>query len=206
MSLFYIDEADELNELVQRMSKRQYEQSPELYEKLPERARRFMKRDFYYGISYLKSAIDLREEQIYTSYVRWTYEYLSYLMTYVTKEEMYKQCREFYIAMDVCIKEEIPKDQYEVAKKYIESGLHEIERIYREGFQLEREHGREEKYEQKIAEYLSIVLRKDSKKAMQYFLNLYQQGMRVDEIYLEVVQKVMRKIGELWFENKISVA
>ncbi|MDO4555406.1 MAG: hypothetical protein Q4B70_09710 [Lachnospiraceae bacterium] len=47
MSLFYIDEADELNELVERMSNRQYEQSPGLYDDLPERAKKFMKRDFY---------------------------------------------------------------------------------------------------------------------------------------------------------------
>lgn len=134
MSLFYIDEADELNELVQRMSKRQYERSPELYDGLPERAKRFMKRDFFYGISYLKSALDLKEEHIYLSYVKWTYEYLSYLMTYVPREQMHKQCMEFYIAMEECLEPELPGDEYALAKVYIEDGLKEMERLYKEGF------------------------------------------------------------------------
>ncbi|MDD3219634.1 MAG: cobalamin-dependent protein [Lachnospiraceae bacterium] len=210
MSLFYIDEADELNELVQRMSKRQYEQSPGLYDELPERARKFMKRDFYYGISYLKSAMDLKEERVFISYVEWTYQYLSYLMTYVTKDKMTAQCKDFYAAMRECLKTELPQEKYSLASDYIQKGMETIDKISKKEVQVARElENRNEKsavYEQIIADYISTILRKDSKTAMQYFLNLYQKGMRIDEIYLELVQKIMRKIGELWFENKISVA
>lgn len=180
--------------------------SPELYEKLPERAKRFMKRDFFYGISYLKAALDLKEEKIYVSYVRWTYEYLSYLMNYVTEAEMHQQCVEFYIAMGECIENELSAGQSELAKHYIQLGIDEMDRIFRDGFETSEEPAENDIYEQKIAEYISIILRKDSKTAMQYFLGLYQEGMKIDDIYLEVIQKVMRRIGELWFENKISVA
>ncbi|MDD2980313.1 MAG: cobalamin-dependent protein [Hespellia sp.] len=209
MSLFYIDEADELNELVQRMSKKQYEQSPGLYDDLPERAKKFMKRDFFYGISYLKSAIDLKEEQIFVSYVRWTYEYLTYLMIYVTSEQMTKQCIDFYVAMSVCLKDELSSEDYEFAETCIQKGIQEIGRLYKEGFQRSEaaeNQGSKEKYNQIVAQYIAIILRKDSKEAMQYFLKLYQGGMNIQDIYLEVVQKVMYKIGELWFEKKISVA
>ncbi len=174
MSLFYIDEADELNELVQRMSNRQYEQPPGLYDELPERAKKFMKRDFFYGISYLKSAIDLKQEQIFVSYVRWTYEYLTYLMTYVTREQMKKQCIDFYVAMSVCLKDELPSEDYEFAEICIQQGIQEIERLYKEGFQRSKaeNQGSKEKYNQIVAEYIAIILRKDSKEAMQYFLKL----------------------------------
>ena len=206
MSLFYIDEADELNELVQRMTKKQYELTPGLYDGLPERAKKFMKRDYFYAISYLKSALDLGEERIFVSYVRWTYEYLSYLMTYVTREQMTRQCQEFYLAMVDCIETELPKEKYELARIYIQSGVNEIDRLYHEGFQTAKEQEPKDTYEQIISEYISLILRKDSKTAMQYFLNLYQNGMQIDEIYLGLIQRIMCKIGELWFENKISVA
>ena len=205
MSLFYIDEADQTNELVSRMSKLQYEQSPGLYDELPERARKFMKRDFYYAISYLKSALDLQEETIFVSYVRWTYEYLSYLMNYVSKEKMKDQCVDFYVAMENCLQEEMLPQQYQLAKTYIHHGIDEINRIYQEGFSVE-DNFKNEEYEKLISDYLSLVLRKDSRSAMHYFVDLYNKGMTIDVIYVEIVQNVMRKIGELWFENKISVA
>ncbi|NCB92837.1 MAG: hypothetical protein EOM40_09810 [Clostridia bacterium] len=206
MSLFYIDEADELNELVQRMSKRQYEQSPGLYDGMPERAKKFMKRDFFYGISYLKSALDLKEERIFVSYVEWTYQYLSYLMTYVSKENMTQQCRDFYKAMDDCIKPEVSREEYQLVSAYIKKGIEAIDRLSKANFSAAGDQDQKEKYDQSIEEYISIILKKDSRTAMQYFLNLYNNGMKIDEIYLEIAQKIMLQIGELWFENKISVA
>ena len=204
-----MDEADDLNELVQRMSKRQYEQSPGLYDALPERAKRLMKRDFFYGISYLKSAIDLKQEQIFVSYVRWTYEYLTYLMVYVSKEQMTRQCLDFYAAMAACLQDELPPQEYAFAQRCIQQGNREIERLFKVGFsrpEAIEEQGTKSTPDNLAAEYIALVLRRDSKAAMQYFLKLQQGGMTLEEIYLGVVQKVMYTIGELWFEKKISVA
>lgn len=204
MSLFYIDEADELNELVQRMSDRQYEQSPGLYDDLPERARRFMKRDFYYGVSYLFTALKLKKEAVFTSYIRWTYDYLSYLMLYVPRETMTAQIKDFYEAMRYCMADEVDEDERELVHAYFDHAADLIDRMGRE--EAHQGSGQHLEYEAEVREYLDLILQNRTRDALSFFKELETRGFDVDTIYVQIVQEVMHRIGELWFENKINVA
>ncbi|MFW5838907.1 MAG: cobalamin B12-binding domain-containing protein, partial [Bacillota bacterium] len=53
--------------------------------------------------------------------------------------------------------------------------------------------------------YLNYLLEEQSKDAINYIIELKKQGFSIDVIYEDILQPVMKKVGELWHKNMITV-
>jgi methanogenic corrinoid protein MtbC1 len=53
--------------------------------------------------------------------------------------------------------------------------------------------------------YMKYLLEGDSIKARDYILNLYEEGIKIDYIYFNVLEKVLKEVGILWEKGMIDV-
>jgi MerR family transcriptional regulator, light-induced transcriptional regulator len=57
-----------------------------------------------------------------------------------------------------------------------------------------------------LAEYLAAVRTGDRKRALEVVIDAQRNGADLTQLYLDVFQPALRKIGELWECNEVSVA
>ncbi len=61
-------------------------------------------------------------------------------------------------------------------------------------------------YQEQTEKYLSMMLKLQKEEAKNYIHQLFESGMDLEEIYVKVLQPAMHEVGNLWHQNKISVA
>ena len=55
-------------------------------------------------------------------------------------------------------------------------------------------------------EYLEYLLEGNKEKSIEIVNNLIDEGVKIQDIYIELIQPTMYKVGELWEKGEISVA
>ncbi|MDO4555407.1 MAG: cobalamin-dependent protein [Lachnospiraceae bacterium] len=117
---------------------------------------------------------------------------------------MTKQIKDFYEAIRFCILDEVNEEERGLVQMYFEHANDLIDQL-RKGKPYES-FRRMSEYEQEIERYLDLILHNQTREALSYFQMLENRGIEIDTIYVQIIQEIMHRIGELWFENKISVA
>ena len=64
---------------------------------------------------------------------------------------------------------------------------------------------KESRYEKEIQEYMNCLLKKDTRKAICPIRKLADQGINLDDIYVEILSESMKRVGELWHTAEITV-
>ena len=64
---------------------------------------------------------------------------------------------------------------------------------------------KESRYEKEIEEYMGCLFKKDTRGAVGKIRKFMEQGMELDDIYVEILSESMRRVGELWHTAEISV-
>ena len=60
--------------------------------------------------------------------------------------------------------------------------------------------------QQEAEEYLSLLINMEREKAVKYILNLVNDGISIEDVYLKIFQAVQYEIGRLWQLNQLSIA
>ena len=61
------------------------------------------------------------------------------------------------------------------------------------------------RYEAEIKEYMGALFQKDTRKAVRLIRKYVEQGMNLDDIYVEILSESMKRVGELWHTAEITV-
>ena len=201
MSLLWMEYEAEFEHLVEASFARESHDKEEYFKSISERARKIIYRDTRYNIDYIYTAYVLGDKKIMNTYAIWLYE----LMVGIHKERFTReQTREYVIFHLDAIRKTIPDVVSSEKQQKLQEIVEEAQQCIREYAPLE-EAKKDSKYEKEIEEYMNCLFQKNTKKAMALIRKYVDQGIELDDIYVEILSESMKRVGELWHTAEITV-
>lgn len=201
MSLLWMEYEAEFEHLVEASFERESHDKAEYFRSISERARKIIYRDTRYNIDYLYTAYVLGDKKIMNTYAIWLYE----LMVGIHKHRFTReQTREYVIFHLDAIKRTIPDVVSPEKQKKLQEILEEAQECIR-AYVPEETSKKESRYETEIKAYMDCLFRKDSRQAIGLIHQFVEQGIELDDIYVEILSESMRRVGELWHTAEITV-
>ena len=201
MSLLWMEYEAEFEHLVEASYARESHDKAEYFKSMSERARKIIYRDTRYNIDYLYTAYVLEDKKVMNTYAVWLYE----LMAGIHKERFTReQTREYVIFHLEEIKKTIPDVVSPEKNQKLQELIEEAQQCIRDYVPTDIEK-KESHYEKEIKEYMNCLFQKNSRKAVGLIRKFMEQGMNLDDIYVEILSESMRRVGELWHTAEITV-
>ncbi len=201
MSLLWMEYETEFEHLVEASFARESHDKEEYFHSISERARKIIYRDTRYNIDYLYTAYVLGDEKIMNTYAVWLYE----LMAGIHKNRFTReQTREYVIFHLDEIKKTIPDVVSREKQQKLQELVEKAQQSIREYTPAKHEK-KESHYEKEIDAYMDCLLKKDGRRAIGLVREFMDQGMNLDDIYVEILSESMRRVGELWHTAEITV-
>ena len=177
------------------------QEKEEYFKSLNERVRKIIYRDTRYNIDYLYTAYVLNDEKIMNTYAVWLYE----LMVGIHKNRFTReQTREYVIFHLESIKNTIPDVVSPGKQQKLQELVEEAQQSIRD-YVPTADPKRTSHYEKEIEQYMSCLFKKDSRKAIRMIRKFMDEGIPLDDIYVEIFSETMRRVGELWHTAEITV-
>ena len=201
MSLLWMEYEAEFEHLVEASFARESHEKEAYFNSLSERARKIIYRDTRYNIDYLYTAYVLGDEKIMTTYAVWLYELMAGIHKHrFTREET----KEYVIFHLEAIKQSVPDVVESAKQERLQQLITEAQQSIR-NYQPSEVQKRVSSYEKEIEAYMDCLFQKNTKKAIGLIRQFSDQGMNLDDIYVEILSESMRRVGELWHTAEITV-
>lgn len=201
MSLLWMEYEAEFEHLVEASYARESHDKEAYFKSISERARKIIYRDTRYNIDYLYTSYVLEDEKVMNTYAVWLYE----LMAGIHKERFTReQTREYVIFHLEEIKKAIPDVVSRDKHQKLQGLITEAQQCIRD-YVPEKKEQKKSYYEKEIKAYMDCLFQKDSRKAVRLIREFMEQGMNLDDIYVEILSESMRRVGELWHTAEITV-
>lgn len=150
------------------------------------------KRDLNYNYDHLAISFSYNDKTIFLKYLKWLkILFENYNLNFEGVLASYE------VLLDT-FKNYLDKDAIENLEKIYNDSIREIEKIEEEKITT--------KFKDYFDEFLNYSLKMDKDKAFELINSLLKKGIDIKDIYIEIFQKTLYKIGELWQTNKITVA
>jgi methanogenic corrinoid protein MtbC1 len=174
-----------------------YRLEPEQWERYGEEGLRQSVRDAEYHLSFLAEAIRCEDPTLFSHYIAWVRSLFNGLglpeNALVSTLDSTREVLQRELSSKAAIQ----------TSQYIDEALHYLN----EAPLQPPSHMAEEGPLTKLAErFLKLLLETRLGEARALILQAVEEGVGVDDIYLEIFQRSQREIGRLWQLNRISVA
>ena len=201
MSLLWMEYESEFEHLVEASYARESNAKKEYFNSISERARKIIYRDTRYNIDYLYTAYVLGDKKIMNTYAVWLYE----LMVGIHKHRFTReQTKEYVIFHLEAIKKAIPDVVSTEKQQELQEIMEEAQQCIR-AYTPSEEPTKNARYEKEIEEYMNCLFQKDTRKAIGLIRKYVDQGIDLDDIYVEILSESMKRVGELWHTAEITV-
>ena len=201
MSLLWMEYETEFEHLVEASFARESHDKAEYFRSLSEHVRKIIYRDTRYNIDYLYTAYVLDDKKIMNTYAVWLYE----LMVGVHRNRFSReQTKEYVISHLDAIRRTIPEVVSRDKQRRLQEIIEEAKQSIR-AYTPSDEPKKPSRYEAEIEEYMGCLFKKDTRKAIQLIRRYADQGMNLDDIYVEILSESMKRVGELWHTAEITV-
>lgn len=162
-----------------------------------------MREDVEYNLSFLEISYRLNDPTIFHEYSLWLMSLMMNLMPNVglvrMKEKMilhYQLMKEAFIKIQVY-------ENVDLIHQMLDDAIDSTSKYENYTYDTFETKDRFGSVRQK---YLDYLLKHDSKSAMNFIMELFNAGFTLDEIYIDIIQKVMVEVGQLWHRGDIGVA
>ena len=201
MSLLWMEYEAEFEHLVEASFARESREKDEYFRSLSERVRKIIYRDTRYNIDYLYTAYVLGDKKIMNTYAIWLYE----LMVGIHKHRFSReQTREYVIFHLDAIRKTIPEVVSSDKQQKLQEIIAEAQQCIRD-YRPSEEAKKESRYEKEIQEYMNCLFKKDTRNAIGLIRKYVDEGISLDDVYVEILSESMKRVGELWHTAEISV-
>ena len=203
MSLLWMEYEAEFEHLVEASFARESQDKDEYFRSLSEGVKKIIYRDTRYNIDYLYTAYVLGDEKIMNTYAVWLYE----LMAGIFKDRFTKEQTKEYVIFHLDeIRKTIPDVVSPEKHQKLQELIENAERCIRD-YNPDEETGKKEasRYEKEIGEYMSCLLKKDTRQAIGMIRKFVDQGIPLDDIYVDILSESMKRVGDLWHTAEITV-
>lgn len=202
MSLLLRDQDLQFVKVTSEILTQQLENDRRLKEDLGSRGVKEMSHGIQCIVDILHIALQLEDENILEKHARWTFQLLCPLMSNCTRErirdilvnnyEVTRSCMEKILSGDTKLK------FYSLLNCAIQATISECDGRSKKQKTVGR-------YEEETTQYLDKMLQSDAKGAMSLIAEHVKNGIPLSDICVEIVAEAMRRVGELWHQNKITV-
>ena len=203
MSLLLNSVDPKLITLAQKIFDQQFDQDPQLGQEMDERRKQLMFQDILYNFNFLTTAVTLEDEQIFSSYAIWLFELLCNLMKDLDRDRIKDQMVHHYQILGTFSDQLFSPDKAGLARKYLEKAISLTEAAV-DDYPLSEQFLKGRHVEIRRA-YLNALLRSDTNGAIRIIKEAEASGIRLEEIYEDIIRLAMLEVGELWHQNKITV-
>lgn len=196
-----------LLEAAQKIFEEHFRRDPELEKEMDIRRRKLMYDDIIYNFSYLLTAVHFKDGKIFENYARWLYELLCGLMKDLDRDRIARQMTDHYTILSEQIAALPPhilsEENLSDARSYLQRAiLITRDAVTDVPFTTSFEQG---PYAAHRKEYLEALLKSETGQAHQIIENIRRSDSSLPQIYEEILAPVMREVGELWHQNRITV-
>lgn len=202
MSLLWMEYEAEFEHLVENAYNRECSMKPDYFDSLSQRVRKIIYRDTRYNIDYLYTAYVLNDEKIMRSYAVWLFKLMDGILGHFTSDQTAEYVVHHLEAIRLSIPESVSEDKQERLQHLIDVAKDSIVRYAASGADPKP---RPSHYEQYIHDYMDCLFRKDTFHSMQLIREYMEDGIPLDDIYVEILSESMRRVGELWHNAEITV-
>ncbi|MBD3243445.1 MAG: cobalamin B12-binding domain protein [Chitinivibrionales bacterium] len=170
---------------------------PHIWGRYGEEGRKHCVRDAGYHLAYLAEAIEVQDPELFVSYAEWVK-----VLFHSIKLPPSTLCDTLNWMKDA-IAEHVNSSESELAASYIDAAL---TRLPSAGLTVETHLTEDNPHYALANSYLQALLRGSRQEASSRILDAVEQGVSVEEVYLQVFQPVQYELGRLWQTARISVA
>ncbi|MBL7002561.1 MAG: cobalamin-dependent protein [Gammaproteobacteria bacterium] len=174
-----------------------FEMHPECYRGNADKIRAMCKVDFAHHLKFLTSAMVTATPEIFVEYTQWLKEVLKSRLLSL------QHPIDSFTLMLIYIKRRLNDSDRLIATQVIESGLETLKND-----QVEKSHFQQssEKSLNVSPDYALSLVEGDRKQAEAIIKNSTESGVSLIDVEVGIVQPAMYEIGNMWQQNKITVA
>ncbi|MFW6298984.1 MAG: cobalamin B12-binding domain-containing protein [Bacillota bacterium] len=201
MGLLFHNLSAEYTLVADKVFKRQFDEDPRLLEEYDSERKKRMYQDILHNLSFLKMSLELNDERLFTDYSKWLLKLMIHLMPDLGEARIKAQMIHHYTLLKDTLESSLPKRSFHQVRLLLDNAI-----ALSETYESDQEPSRlEGKYAHIKATYFRFLKERNAKKAIQYIKSLYEQGLPLEDIYVDILQEVMTEVGELWQRKEIEV-
>ncbi|MCF7924216.1 MAG: cobalamin-dependent protein [Candidatus Izimaplasma sp.] len=190
------------NKVANNVYNQHFIKDKKLEEEYDDYRKKKMYEDILYNLSFLEVSYNLEEENLFLEYAKWLYELMMYLMPDLSKERIKEHMILHYELLSQELKKVLSDEEFKVIHHLLSNAI-EITKTYKIENKLSDFNKGEYGYIRET--YLNYLLEEKPSKAIDYILEIEKTKIPLEDIYVNILQKVMTEIGERWQKNIISV-
>ncbi len=162
---------------------------------LPGRYREKYLQDSLYNLTFLISSIKFNNKEAFLNYMSWLAQLMKNL------EVSLSDMLHHFQSMKTVLQSEINPEAQKELLSYINEGVAVFETTYREDQAVVKN-----TYSEEVENFTDLILNFKRDKAASYVIEKVENGSDIKEIYINLLQPTLVKVGDLWYSQKISVA
>lgn len=197
--------SEKASEYAEKAFKIQFDLNPEMANTYTERQRRLMFEDILYNLSYLEVALKFDDPKIFTDYTRWLYQLLCNLSKndQESRFQNHHRLKQHYEILMSVYSDAKSENQPQNASNMITKGIEVLDQEL--DFPSVLVEFTDDEYNEIRKDYLNSLIRSDTRSAINLVSNLQKANIPIDDIFQNILQEVMIKVGDLWHRNEMSV-
>lgn len=203
MGLLFHDLSKDFQNVAENVYQRHFIKDPKLEQEYDDYRKKKMYEDILHNLSFLEVSYTLDDPKLFHSYSIWLYELMIHLMKDLCQERIKEHMVTHYTLLKEELEKQLEKHEFEKVTLLLEDAI-KTTIDYQEP--KEQEDFKKDKYYVHKNAYLSYLLDGESKKAMDYILQIKNTMIPLEDIYVEILQEVMKEIGELWKKWPVSIS
>ncbi len=201
MGLLFHNLSASFSKIADKVYKKQFDQDPRLEKEYDARRKSRMYEDILHNLSFLEVSHRLNDDRIFTDYAKWLLKLMIHLMPDLTVERVKEQMIHHYTLLKESIEESMPEEKRTHMLRLLNKAI-----TLSENYEPQEEPSYlEGKYAHMKNTYFRFLKDRDAQKAIQYIKSLHEQGLPLEDIYVDILQQVMIEVGELWQKREIEV-
>ncbi|WP_138307114.1 MULTISPECIES: cobalamin-dependent protein [unclassified Clostridium] len=154
-------------------------------------------------IEILNTAFVLEDARIFEEYARWLYRLLLPVMAQCPEDGLRNMVWRHFKQVGDCASRVMNKNDGMKAVRLTDLGARAAAGEYGKG--TCKKEWKPEKYESQVRQYLDSLLASDTRTAVSLVTGYLEEGIPLRDIYGDIIAESMRRVGDLWHENVISV-
>ena len=204
MSLLFQSANAQQAELAQQIFDLQFKRDKKIKNEYDDYRKKMMLRDIEYSLEFLDTSMRHQSKSIFEDYALWIVKFLIARMQDLHVTRVKQHMVAHYQSTKEVLHQEYPEEKNKLAFYHLDHAIRITEETkvnpvvddhYETGI-----YGR---YRQK---YLGCLLNNDKHGAQKTIDEAIESGISLKEVYMEIFQKVMMKVGTLWHTGSITVA
>lgn len=201
MGLLFHNLSATFTDVADKVYQRQFDEDPKLLEEYGDERKKRMYEGILHNLSFLEVSLELNDSKLFTDYAKWLLKLLIHLMPDLGEARVKAQMVHHYAILKDALESSLPPGNFEQAKRLLDNAI-----ALSQTYKSEQEPSHlEGKYAHMKATYFRFLKERNAKKAIHYIKSLYEQGIPLENIHVDILQEVMVEVGELWQERKIGV-